>query len=212
MRRLHLPKTEPPCRLTAAQRERFWSLTKAEHDCLIWQGGKYAKGYGGFNVGGRTVPAHRVAWEVANGDIPPGMVIDHVVCGNTRCVNPVHLEVVTARVNTWRGMGHRWATEASPILVEILALPTFRYGDDPRRAWITVNDVAWIIGLQPGMVRKLAKQGEFERAPRRIPYLTRGSVVHFILRRAWEDAGGGVALVLRNLTPPDTEKPLVSSV
>jgi predicted XRE-type DNA-binding protein len=31
------------------------------------------------------------------------MVLDHVVCGNRRCVNPWHLEVVTATENSRRG-------------------------------------------------------------------------------------------------------------
>lgn len=46
--------------------------------------------------------AHRVAWEIANGPIPDGLVIDHL-CGIPRCVNPSHLELVTFRENVLRG-------------------------------------------------------------------------------------------------------------
>jgi hypothetical protein len=36
--------------------------------------------------------AHRVAWEKANGPIPPGAHIHHI-CGTKACVNPDHLEL-----------------------------------------------------------------------------------------------------------------------
>jgi len=46
--------------------------------------------------------AHRVAWELIRGPIPSDMTIDHL-CRNRGCVNPVHLEVVTATENIMRG-------------------------------------------------------------------------------------------------------------
>lgn len=60
--------------------------------------------YGRFNVAGRTAKAHRLAYEAAVGQIPPGLTIDHL-CRNTLCVNPNHLEVVTHRENILRGEG-----------------------------------------------------------------------------------------------------------
>lgn len=46
--------------------------------------------------------AHRVAYELLIGPIPAGMTLDHL-CRNRLCVNPVHLEAVTNRVNILRG-------------------------------------------------------------------------------------------------------------
>ena len=51
----------------------------------------------------KTQYVHRVAWVIRNGDIPEGMVIDHL-CRNTLCCNPDHLELVTQRTNALRGM------------------------------------------------------------------------------------------------------------
>ena len=67
-------------------------------------------GYGQIKMGSRTLNnrrtkhAHRVSYEAFIGAIPVGMTIDHL-CRNRKCVNPVHLEVVTIRENTLRGTG-----------------------------------------------------------------------------------------------------------
>lgn len=69
-------------------------------ECWEWTAGKRShKGYGGFN--GKHY-AHRFAYELAVGPIPDGLTLDHL-CRNRLCVNPDHLEPVTARENTLRG-------------------------------------------------------------------------------------------------------------
>lgn len=47
------------------------------------------------------------------GEIPEGYVLDHR-CRVRACCNPAHLELVTVRVNTLRGLGptaQRWRGE-----------------------------------------------------------------------------------------------------
>lgn len=62
------------------------------------------KGYGLTWVAGKLVKAHRAAYELLVGPIPPGLQIDHL-CRNRACVNPSHMEPVTQHVNILRGVG-----------------------------------------------------------------------------------------------------------
>lgn len=60
------------------------------------------KGYRVMSVGGgETAYAHRVAYELYVGPIPPGLVVDHL-CRVTWCCNPAHLEAVTQGENIRR--------------------------------------------------------------------------------------------------------------
>jgi hypothetical protein len=74
---------------------------KPPGECIEFKGWKN-NGYGRIQVGSKTIGAHRVAWEQANGPIPPGMVVDHL-CRNPACINVNHMEAVTPRVNILRG-------------------------------------------------------------------------------------------------------------
>lgn len=90
---------------TAKALARFWpKINKQDDGCWQWTAGSYADGYGGFHLDGRYIGAHRAAWFLLVGDVPDGLVLDHL-CRNRRCVNPEHLEPVTSTENTARGVG-----------------------------------------------------------------------------------------------------------
>lgn len=99
--------------------ERFWSYVETTTDplaCWTWRGLLDGKGYGLFPDGGRTSFAHRVAYELAYGEIAGDLTIDHVchslsddcpggdVCLHRRCVRPSHLEPVERGENTRRAI------------------------------------------------------------------------------------------------------------
>ena len=68
-----------------------------DNGCHVWGGAANSRGYGCFAWGGKgkSVLAHRWAYEHLGGnDIPEGLVIDHE-CRNRLCVNPEHMRVVT---------------------------------------------------------------------------------------------------------------------
>ena len=72
--------------------------------CWEWTAAKDPEGYGYVHFEGRSCKAHRVVYELLREPIPPGLVIDHL-CRNPTCVNPAHMEAVTIRENTLRGVG-----------------------------------------------------------------------------------------------------------
>lgn len=76
-------------------------------DCWHWNGHvdrKTGYGYAWKNGVGGHAFAHRQFYMLHVGPVPEGLVLDHL-CRNRGCVNPDHLEPVTQRVNTLRGIG-----------------------------------------------------------------------------------------------------------
>jgi hypothetical protein len=87
--------------------ERFWSFVVKTESCWNWigAGAGSSRGYGRFSIRidgkSRLLQAHRFSYELLVGPIPTGLEIDHL-CRNRRCVNPAHLESVTAQINQHR--------------------------------------------------------------------------------------------------------------
>ena len=83
----------------------FWQkVKKLPSGCWIWTGYVTGTGYGRFFINGGQVFAHRWIYEQRHGPIPRPLTIDHL-CRRPLCVNPKHMEVVTTRENTLRGIG-----------------------------------------------------------------------------------------------------------
>jgi hypothetical protein len=71
--------------------------------CWIFNGAT-SNGYGIVkNADGYPSGAHRLMYEAAKGQIPDGLVLDHL-CRVPCCVNPDHLEAVTQEENIRRGL------------------------------------------------------------------------------------------------------------
>ena len=126
--------------------ERFWKKVDRSGGpdaCWPWTGATQ-KGYGALGIGGRkgkTVSAHRFAWELEHGPIPEGMNVLHH-CDNPPCCNaqhPNHLFLGTFSDNTRdmheKGRDNSWMKRL-PDEVAHGRLPPFHK--------LTLDDVRYI--------------------------------------------------------------------
>lgn len=58
--------------------------------CHEWTSSRFASGYGRIKIAGRSYRAHRVAWEMAYGEVPENQFVLHH-CDNKPCVRLDHL-------------------------------------------------------------------------------------------------------------------------
>lgn len=78
--------------------QRFWDKVNKTDTCWLWTASLDTHGYGHMFVEGALRLAHRLSYELFVGPIPDGLVLDHL-CRVRRCVNPAHLQPITAAEN-----------------------------------------------------------------------------------------------------------------
>lgn len=137
--------------------DRFWSkvIPEPNSGCWLWLGYAAPLGYGSFRTGQDMSAAHRVSYLTLVGEIPIGLVLDHL-CRVRCCVNPVHLEPVTQKENCRRsplidGASGRAAAHANKRAMthcrrghEYAANNLYNYDDGKKycRACVLINSKA----------------------------------------------------------------------
>lgn len=78
----------------AEKLEAYSDRSGGPDSCWLWLKASSPFGYGVIYDGTRNRMAHRMAWEIAHGPIPTGLLVCHV-CDTPACINPSHLFVGT---------------------------------------------------------------------------------------------------------------------
>jgi len=153
--------------LTAEQLVRFFAKIdrRGDDECWEWTGGRFHYGHGAFKAGGKTSGAHRFAWAIANGPIPPGMFVCHH-CDNPPCVNPAHLFVGTqadndgdrtAKGRDARGEAHGMAKLTDGDVAEIRRLY--------KSAGLLQREIGRLYGVDPTMVSLIVRRRNWKHVP-----------------------------------------------
>jgi hypothetical protein len=69
-----------------------------ENGCWIWHASRTPAGYGKVWWNGQLIGSHRLTYTLLAGEIPDGLVIDHL-CRVRECCNPEHLRPCTQLEN-----------------------------------------------------------------------------------------------------------------
>lgn len=80
---------------------RFWKKVDKSGGpdaCWLWTAAKEHSGHGALSYKNKLMQAHRVAYVLAHGSIPDGLIICHR-CNVPACVNPSHLYAGTHQDN-----------------------------------------------------------------------------------------------------------------
>lgn len=123
-------------------------------DCWLIGTGLDSQGYATLSVGG-NVSAHRASWLVFRGDVPPGLMVDHVchnedltcgggsTCRHRACVNPSHLRVTDLASNTRAGRAGLWQRRKT------LCPKGHVYAEGTNTIWVQRADGGWSRRCRP---------------------------------------------------------------
>lgn len=139
--------------MTDTVEQKFWPYVDKSGDCWLWTRSTNNSGYGNLKFNEGRYVVHRFSYELHNGPIPAGMVIDHT-CRVRICVNPNHLRAVSQKQNvenhnglaestnrscgirgvTWHRQGRRWQAQVK------------HHGRLHSKQFISIDDAAaWVI-------------------------------------------------------------------
>lgn len=122
--------------------------------CIPWLAYKTSKGYGTLQLASthsRKTCAHRIAWVLKHGDLPPKVLVLHR-CDNPSCVNVDHLFLGSAKENTADMVSKKRHMWRNPLPWQKLNSTDAERIRDLRRAGCTQQEVADWLGVSRPLI------------------------------------------------------------
>ncbi len=167
-----------------------WSrvATSDTDACWPWLGAT-RKGYGHVRYQGQQWSAHRLAYVLARGPIPTGMLVCHA-CDNPLCCNPQHLWLGTNRENILDSV-----TKGRHVQVDLASLSSERrargmlhgmhtHPESRRRG--EHNGSAKLTTDQVIQIREQSARGLTQRQLAREYGICQATVRDIVLRKKWQ--------------------------
>lgn len=138
-----------------------FSIPEPNSGCLLWLGYGIAFGYGVFRRNNKIWVAHRAAWTVHRGEIPPGMQVCHK-CDVPACVNPDHLFLGTSadnmrdKASKGRSLFGERAKNAKLTSAQVYQI---------RAATGTDDDIGLLFGVSGSNVRNIRARRRWKHLP-----------------------------------------------
>jgi len=182
--------------------ERFWAkvdkngpIVRADlGPCWMWTGSRTPGGYGQFYVRGHLMQAHRVAWLLAEGEIPAEHCVCHE-CDVRPCVRHPHHFLGTKQVNAMdmasKGRAH--------LQRDPMALSGDRHWSrrHPGRLAGERNPSAKLTVAQVVEIRERFAAGATYRSIAKAFVIGTGTVGFIVTGQHWPDAGGPITTASR---------------
>jgi hypothetical protein len=139
-------------RISEIDEKRFWEKVEigSDDDCWNWKAAKQPNGYGAF-ASPISLYAHRIAYTLKRGPIPPGTCVLHH-CDNKSCVNPNHLFLGTRADNAKDRVRKGRSAHAFNSNFDILSAARLCYTGK-----YTSTEIALLYGCRSCTVRYLGK-------------------------------------------------------
>lgn len=133
----------------------FEYYVRPDGECLVWHGVRDRCGYGQRRHNGASWRAHRVAWTMAYGDIPDGLLVLHK-CDRPPCVRLDHLFLGSYRDNgsdrsrKLRSAGTKLTREQADA---VLAL---------KKSGMSHGELSGLFHIDPAAISKLVNRKTYQ--------------------------------------------------
>lgn len=94
-------------------------LTVRDDGCHEWGKSVTFLGYGQIWHQGKNCSTHKIAWQLAFGEIPEGFQVNHT-CDNRRCCNPEHLYLGSQAQNVADAMARQRHVHGTSVGTSVL--------------------------------------------------------------------------------------------